>query len=182
MNAVVCENCGQLHYSSYDRVELDYGVRVEFESGGNEEFENRMAFINNEAMVSVRRKGELVMEFKCENAYVDSMSTLVYRMICLAESMEGGEESKALRKCIETLKQVAEDGVVEIRVDDRSGYSRICRQNIEYTEIEDVEVEDLEEERCVRYEKYSTKKEGNGVPDEIMEEMKVKMEQYENEI
>ncbi|KAL6121348.1 hypothetical protein NUSPORA_01750 [Nucleospora cyclopteri] len=170
----VCNNCGPGDHSTFEYEILDYGVEIKFESRCFEEFKNRMCFINTEASVKVYRNKEFLVQFKCENAYVDSLSTFLGRIIDLLEGMMKQEESPALKNALNLVNSALNDGVIEIEINDETGYSKICPQNIEYTEVCDFSPEKFQErileagdEKIIKIKKIEKQMKEQNIPDSV---------------
>lgn len=172
MSVTVCDGCGPGKHTSADLCELEYGIHIDFRSTSLDNFSYRMNFINTESLVKVFRNREFLMEFKCENAYVDSMSTFIERMIDLIDTMIHSGTSPALINTRNKLEQIINDGIVELEIVDMSGYSRICTQHIEYTSIQSTPIEELESDSCIIYKKFARSKQGLDLPKIVVDKLK----------
>lgn len=172
MSVTVCDGCGPGKHTYSDLFELEYGIHIDFQSTCLDDFNYRMNFINTESLVKVFRNREFLMEFKCENAYVDSMNTLVERMIDLIDTMMRSGTSPALMNTKNKLEQISHDGIVELEIIDTSGYSRICTQHIEYTSIQSTPIEELQPDSCVTYKKFIREKHGLNLPKIVVDKLK----------
>lgn len=143
-----CPTCKTNNKYIYDMIELDYGITVIFVSKDINHIMDRMCFINTGTLVKISRDEDVLFEFRTEDSFVDSINTLLERSlelfdIAIEVETESGKDVSQMYAVKEELNKIYTDGTLKLELVDETGYSRICTQNIEYSEIQNVKVDDL---------------------------------------
>ncbi|KAI4291776.1 hypothetical protein PAPHI01_1050 [Pancytospora philotis] len=159
-----CQECGHSESSQCDFEELDYAVRITCDFKPSSALESqpgefvnenlcRMAFINNDATVTIYVDDKVLVEFSNDFASVYCLQNLLMRG---AEIVSCARDEAANDDTIErTKKQLANilnGAAFKLKIVDESGFSRVCPPGREYTEIQELDVAQLDEPD-VKYEK-----------------------------
>lgn len=156
-----CQSCGTTETSQDDFESLDYAIRITCDFSNPESKEDaminlrRMAFINNNAKVSIFYNSSLLFDFVCDTCHIDCIQGLLMRgedIFSLARSAEGNED--LIKSIGSRLTNIINGEGFKLIIEDESGFSRVCPFGKEYIEVQDDPVESFEENN-IKYEKIS---------------------------
>ena len=174
---IFCPGCNTHEHLSQDYSFLDYGIIVKFNSRSIDDFNDRMIFINNDAHLELFIDGKPIIDFRYEDSAVDSANSLITRIVELVDKMivVDNENAAEYIKVREVIDEIHRTGHCEIKITDKSGFSRVCEKFKEYTGDEDLDrlmISKMVKDGVVSYEKFEKESEIVYLPEEVENKLK----------
>lgn len=146
-----CKGCGVTETTEDDYEVLDYGVRIscDFTKDGDSSADlRRMAFINSRAEVIFYTddfgNGPLeILSFSIERGSVDCIEGLVMKGGELLSIGYGSKEDADVKSRRNILKEIMKGKGFRLVIVDDTGYSRVCPEGVEYTDVQDLTFDQL---------------------------------------
>lgn len=140
-----CNDCKITETTEEDLEKLNYGVSILCDfTEKNEISKNlkRMAFINHNTEIKFKINEKEVFSFSTMTSNVDCIEGIILRAIEILEAnIVGNPKLKETKKILEDS---CKNGF-KMEITDKTGYSKVCPFNFEYSSIQDKKLEDINE-------------------------------------
>lgn len=138
-----CTSCAKKETVEEDIEDLDYAVEITCDFTDKKKLaENirKLVFLNHCATVKLSKDDKEVISFTTMNSSIDSVEGIIQKAMEIVESAANG--NKNLKDTLTTLKSFTKNGF-KMFVTDSTGYSRLCPNDVDYTQAQDMTFDEL---------------------------------------
>lgn len=143
ISQLCCIHCQYMETHEEDYETLDHGVEITCNFTNTENLHNnirRMVFVNHHSKISFYEGNNYLFDINSSIAYVDCVEGIIMK---IEEILSSSAPNEHIDRLMSKLNAFRSNTGFTMKITDNTGYSRVCPEGAEYTEIQDVPIDEL---------------------------------------